>query len=153
MQRSKRACEGQLTGITPTCIPSSNLLMHQKLSASMLRSTSWDRFVTSKFSTSSSEREKATDIQERVRIEVSSHKISLLYFDCVYVVSTWNLQVHIKIHHVNHHLSNCLDEGIFYSWGRGNIVLGTMHHNLGKSMQFSRGIILSLGYIILPLDT
>lgn len=41
-----------------TCIPSSSLLMHQKLSASMLRKTSWDRFVTSKFSTSSSAKER-----------------------------------------------------------------------------------------------
>ena len=37
-----------------TCIPSSSLLMHQKLSASMFRSDSSRRLDTSKFSTSSS---------------------------------------------------------------------------------------------------
>lgn len=46
----------------PACIPSSSLLMHQKLSASMLRNTSCDRFVTSKFSTSSSEKQNAKRI-------------------------------------------------------------------------------------------
>lgn len=47
-----------------TCIPSSSLLMHQKLSASMLRKTSWDRFVTSKFSTSSSAKQRGKSIRE-----------------------------------------------------------------------------------------
>lgn len=47
-----------------TCIPSSSLLMHQKLSASMLRKTSWDRFVTSKFSTSSSAKGRRKSIRE-----------------------------------------------------------------------------------------
>lgn len=47
-----------------TCIPSSSLLMHQKLSASMLRKTSWDRFVTSKFSTSSSAKGRKKSIRE-----------------------------------------------------------------------------------------
>lgn len=46
-----------------TCIPSSSLLMHQKLSASMLRKTSCDRFVTSKFSTSSSAKQRGKSIR------------------------------------------------------------------------------------------
>lgn len=47
-----------------TWIPSSSLLMHQKLSASMLRKTSCDRFVTSKFSTSSSAKQRGKSIRE-----------------------------------------------------------------------------------------
>lgn len=46
-----------------TWIPSSSLLMHQKLSASMLRSMSWDKLVTSKFSTSSSVKQKVKKVQ------------------------------------------------------------------------------------------
>lgn len=46
-----------------TWMPSSSLLMHQKLSASMLRSMSWDKLVTSKFSTSSSVKQKVKKVQ------------------------------------------------------------------------------------------
>lgn len=48
----------QTSSESNTCIPSSNLLMHQKLSASMFRCVSRGKLAISKFSTSSSKEKK-----------------------------------------------------------------------------------------------